>query len=118
MKKSMKAALLSAFVFPGAGHFFLKKYTTGLLLVAAAFASLYLLISEMLEWVLQITNKIQQGEVQLNVAAITDLVSKQTGTQAQLINIASTVLIVLWVIAILDSYRIGRIKDKNDVTGK
>ena len=32
MKKSMKAALLSAFVFPGAGHFFLKKHITGTVL--------------------------------------------------------------------------------------
>jgi len=114
----MKAALSSAFVFPGAGHFFLKKYMTGAVLAGTALASLYLLISETVDQVLQITDKIQHGEVPLNVAAITALVSKQTGNETQLINIASTVLIILWLIGIADSYRIGRRQDKSVLTGK
>ncbi len=118
MKKSTKAALLSAFVFPSAGHFFLKKHVTGAVLATATLASLYLLISETVDRVLQITDKIQHGEVQLNVAAITALVSKQTGSEIQIINIASTVLMILWLIGIADSYRIGRRQDKIDVTGK
>ena len=38
MKKSTKAALLSALICPGAGHIFLKKYIRAMLLVAATLA--------------------------------------------------------------------------------
>lgn len=118
MGKTMKAALLSALVFPGAGHFFLKKHITGTVLAGAALASLYLVISKMVERALQIAEKIQSGEVQLDVAAITELISKQpTGTDAQLLNIAWTVLILSWLIGIVDSYRVGRIQDDSGVAG-
>ena len=110
----MKAALLSAFVFPGVGHFLLKKYIPGAVLAGAAFAGLYFLIAKTLEKTIQITEKIQSGEVQLDVATITDLVSKQaTGTEAQLLNIAAAILFISWIIGIVDSYRVGRAQDKN-----
>ncbi|MBU1568202.1 MAG: hypothetical protein KJ630_21585 [Proteobacteria bacterium] len=116
MTRSIKAMLLSAFVFPGAGHFFLKRHICGLVLTSAAIASLYFLISGVAERALQITEKIQRGEVQLDVVAITELISTQpTGTEAQLFDIASAVLIITWLIGIVDSYRVGRIKGKEKV---
>lgn len=59
MKKPMKAALLSAFIFPGIGHFLLRKYMRGAVLAGAAFAGLYFLIARTVETALQITGKIQ-----------------------------------------------------------
>ena len=118
MNKSIKAALLSAFVFPGVGHFFLKKHIAGTVLAGSTLVSLYLVISNTAEKALQIFGKIQRSEVQLDIAAITELVSKQpTGTDAQLLNIASVVIIISWLIGIIDSYRVGRIQDKGDVAG-
>ena len=114
MNKPMKAALLSAFVFPGVGHFLLKKYIPGTVLAGTAFAGLYFLIAKTVERALQITEKIQSGEVQLDAATITELVSKQAiGTEAQLLNIAAAVLFISWLIGIVDSYRVGRAQDKN-----
>jgi hypothetical protein len=113
MNKSMKAALLSVFIFPGVGHFFLKKYISGTVLAAAAMTALYLIISRAVARTLQITEKIQRGDVQLDVAAITDLVSKPpSGTEGQLLNMATTMLIVVWLIGIVDSFRAGRRQDK------
>jgi hypothetical protein len=118
MSKAIKAALLSAFVFPGTGHFFLKKYTTGTLLAVAAFTSLYVVVSGIVEKALQIVEKIQLGEVQLDVAAIAELLSKQpTGSDAQLFSIAWTVFLISWFISIVDSYRIGCKQDKNYISG-
>ncbi len=111
MKKSTKAALLSAFVFPGVGHIFLKRYIPGAVLAVAAFMALYVLISNVVDKALQIADKIQRGEIQPDIAVITELVSKQpTGTEAQLINIATAILIISWLIGIADSYRVGRHK--------
>ncbi|HEB57239.1 MAG TPA: hypothetical protein ENI98_13260 [Gammaproteobacteria bacterium] len=117
MRKEIKAALLSAFVFPGAGHFFLKKYLMGTILATATFASLYFLVSETVKQALEITDKIQNGGIQLDVTAITELVSRQMNSEAQVINIASIILIVFWLIGILDSYRIGRTQSNDNTTG-
>ena len=110
----MKAALLSAFVFPGVGHFLLKKYLHGAALSGTAFAGLYYLIAKAVEKTLQVAEKIQSGEAQLDAATITELVSRQaTGTEAQLLNTAAAVLLISWLIGIVDSYRVGRAQDKN-----
>jgi len=114
VNKPMKAALLSAFVFPGVGHFFLKKYISGAILAGIAFAGLYFLIAKTVERALKIIEKIQSGEVQLDAATIMELASKQaTATEAQLLNIAAAVLIISWLIGIFDAYRVGRAQDKN-----
>ena len=114
VNKPAKAALLSAFVFPGIGHFLLKKYIPGAVLAGTAFAGLYFLVAKTVERALKITEKIQSGEVQLDVTTITELVSAQaTGNEAQLLNIAAAAFIISWLIGIVDSYRVGRTQDKN-----
>ncbi len=113
MSKSINAALLSAFIFPGAGHFYLKKRVAGYVLAGTAVVSAYLIISRAVEKALQITDKIQQGGVELDVAAIAELVSNQpVGTEAELLNIAWILLTVSWLSGIVDSYRLGRASDK------
>jgi len=113
MKKSTKAALLSALVIPGAGHFFLRKYITGTVLAVTALGSLCLIVARMIETAQQIADKILNGEVPLDVGAITELLSKPpAGTGAQLINIAWVVLIIAWLLGIVDSYRIGLGQDE------
>lgn len=109
MNKSMKAALLSALVFPGVGHLYLKKYLSGLALVTSASAALYFLLEAEVERALQIVEKIQRGEVQPNVDAIMESVTQQSsGSDSRMINIALLILFFLWLIAIVDSYMAGR----------
>ena len=114
MKKSTKAVLLSALVFPGTGHFLLKKYIPGVIIAGTAIFGLYVLIAGAVEKALQIAEKIQSGEVQPDVAAIAELVSKQpAGADAQLINIATAALVIAWLLGIIDSYRLGRLQDQD-----
>jgi hypothetical protein len=109
MNKPVKAALLSALVFPGAGHFFLKKYIPGGILAGTALVALYVLVSKAVARAVQITDKIQRGEVELDVAAITELVSNHPpGPEGQILSIATTALLVSWLVGIVDSYRVGR----------
>jgi len=113
MNKPVKAALLSAFIFPGAGHFFLKKHFIGAVLSGTAFVALYVVVTNSVERALQIAEKLQSGEVQLDVEAISELVSRQpTGAEAQSLSIAMVVLTVVWLAGITDSYRIGNAQDK------
>ena len=114
MKKSTNAALLSAFVFPGAGHIYLKKYIPGVILIGASLTGISYIIIKTVERALKIVEKIQNGDVPLDVTVITELVTKQsTGTESQLLNIAAAALIIFWIIGIIDSYRVGRVRDTN-----
>ena len=84
-----------------------------MVLIGASLAGISYVISKAVERSLQIVDKIQSGNVPLDVTAITELVSKQaTGAEAQLLNIATTVISICWLIGIIDSYRIGRGQDK------
>ena len=114
MKKPTKAALLSAFIFPGVGQVYLKKYTTGILLAGTSFAAMYYLIAKTIESALEISEKIQRGDLQLDIQAITALMSQQpSSTDTQALNFATAVLFICWLIGIVDAYRAGRAREKN-----
>ena len=118
MKKSTKAALLSAFVFPGAGHFYLKKYLFGTVLAGATFFSIYYLVVKITETAEQIVEQMQTSGVSLDVAGISDLASAQSaGNDSLLLNIASTAVLICWIIGIIDSYRAGSEQDKAQSKG-
>jgi len=59
MSKTTKAVLLSVFVFPGAGHFFLKKPIHGLILISISLVALVIVINDImskamtLQWILK-----------------------------------------------------------------
>lgn len=116
MNNAIKAALLSAFVFPGAGHVLLKRYITAAVIAGVAFTALYVLISNAVDKAMDIVDQIQRGEIQADVAVITELVAKQpTGSEAQLLNITTAILLIFWLIGVIDAYRIGRALDRTAV---
>lgn len=106
MKRSTKAVFLSGFVFPGIGHLYLKRYVRGILLSGGAAAAIYFIVSSAVNTALEVAEKIQSGGVPLDVAAITNLVSQQSPGSEQSLNIATIVLVALWLIGIVDSYRL------------
>jgi hypothetical protein len=115
MHRSSKAALLSAFVFPGAGHLYLKKAVPAAVLAIIAFAALYLLIASAMQRALQISASIQRGDVPLDIAAIAQLASQQAvGSDTQVLRMATTALLLAWLIGIIDAFRVGRAQDKHD----
>lgn len=115
MNKPTLATLLSIFVCPGAGHFLLKKYIAGAILAGSASVALYIVIAKTVETALFITNEIQRGEMPLDLPSITKLITQQTaGPDAQLLNIATAVLFIAWLIGIVDVYRVGRNFDNSD----
>ena len=117
MKKSTKAVLLSAFVLPGLGHVFLKRYLAGAVLAGAALMALYIYVSGAVEQALKITAMIERGELQPDAAVITEFVSQQpVGADARLINIATAVLIITWLIGLVDSYRVARLLENEAAT--
>ena len=119
MKKSLKAGLFSAFVFPGGGHLYLKKYIQAALLILVSVACVGVLLSVAMAKAQQISDKILAGEIPLDLARITAEISSQVGAGGtQNADIATYVLLICWLAGIIDSYRLGRIQDKVDDSGK
>ena len=115
MKQSNKAGLLSAFIYPGVGHFYLKKKITGSVLAAIATYSLFIVASNIMSRATEIADKIINGQVAPNITVIRQLISQpQSEAVAQQLSIATTALIIVWVIGIIDSYRLGSAKDVSD----
>lgn len=113
MTRSMKAALLSALVFPGTGHFYLKKPLVGAVLLGASLVSFYALTTTALDTAMQVADRIERGEVQPDAAAITGLLAQQTASnQGALAGAAPGVLLVCWLVGIADSWRAGRALDR------
>jgi len=115
MKKAIKAVLLSAFIFPGAGHLLLKRYISAAILAATAFTATYLLMAKVIESAILIVDKIQRGEVAADITTISELVSQQPLADGFLgTDLMSSILLITWLVAIIDCYRIGRSLKKRD----
>jgi len=113
MKPSTKALLLSALVFPGAGHYSLKKNLPSAIIASSALLCLYIILSKLIDKAQLIAQQIQAGEIALDVEAISaELHSHAFSGDIKQINIAFSVLIFVWLFSIVDSYRLGRKKDK------
>lgn len=109
MNRSTKAALLSALVFPGAGHFYLKKYLVGSILAAVFGTGLYYLSSTAFSSAVAISEKIQHSGAPLDLSAISELVSAQTaGVNDPLLRVLPYLLLICWLVGVIDSYRLGR----------
>lgn len=112
MKRSTKAALLSALVFPGVGHLYLKRYVIGILLSGGAASATYFIVSNAVSKAFEIAEKIQSESLSLDVNAIASLVSEQShDAVGSSMSIATIALIVFWIIGIVDSYRQGRVEE-------
>lgn len=114
MNKPLKAALLSAFVFPGIGHFSLKKPVTGVLLSGVAIICLYYLSISVMEVVDKLSAQIESGEIPMDVEIINEVVSqKLLESDTQNMNTPSLVLVICWLIGIVDPFRIGWLQRNN-----
>ena len=117
MSNALKAALLSALIFPGVGHLSLNKPVQGSLLVGIAGVCLCFLMTAAMEVVQQLSAKIQSGEVPLDVAAINQLVSQQlAANQGQSIDLVSWVLLICWVVGVID-WRRQKLSATPDLSG-
>ena len=114
MSRSIKVALLSGLVFPGIGHMVLKQYLRGWILMLAALAAMSAIVIVTTRRALAVIDSMASGEVPLDTGAISDLVSNSISSSDNFIaNISLLVLVVVWLIGIIDSYRLGAIQEKS-----
>ena len=109
MHKATKAALISAFIFPGCGHFYLKSKLRGAVFTLFSAGCLYVLITFAVDIANDISEKLLNGEIPLDVSRLMAEISSQlNGSAGDPANIASLLLLSCWVVAIVDSIILGR----------
>ncbi len=117
MNRSLKAALFSALLFPGSGHFLLRKHVRGALLAGISIVCLYLLVATAVEIAQQVSDEILSGQMPLDSARITEEVSRRTAETGSLgASLPTYLLLACWVAGIVDSWRVGRLQDKSDTS--
>jgi len=113
MKNATKAVLWSIFIFPGSGHFVIKKPVPGAIILALTSAALIVVVTKAVERALQIVAKVENGEIPLDPIVIAEQVSIQSlQADSQALSIAWYILIGIWLIAAIDAYRVGRKIDR------
>lgn len=109
MKKSTKAALLSALVCPGAGQFWLKKYYSGALFFISFIIGFAFIIQNVSQKTQYVMAKLQQGEITLTITAIEQAINNAPSslTMAALNNL-TTYLLLVWLTASCHAYWLGK----------
>jgi hypothetical protein len=112
MNNSSKGALLSGLVFPGLGQVFLKHYKRGIAMMLVVLAGFSIVVSEATEQALTILEKVEAQGGAIDMRTISDAATQASTTFGSLtVNCALSLMILCWVIAVVDAYRIGRKKD-------
>jgi hypothetical protein len=113
MKVSYKAALLSMFLFPGVGHFYLKRYWRGLVILFFITPGLgYIIWSSTVSALNRLDDamaKMQGGT--MNLKELSVVVGEKMPAADPYLDIVSYVVIFLWIFSIIDAYRIGKQSD-------
>lgn len=113
MQISYKAALLSAFVFPGAGQLYLKRHWRGLTIILTVFTGLVYIIRVAATAALRVLDdavvKMQNGTTDLQ--EISGVIASKTSSAGPFYNAVVYFIICLWIFAVIDAYIIGKQKD-------
>ncbi|TWX52441.1 hypothetical protein [Colwellia hornerae] len=112
MKTSTKAVLLSALVYPGIGQLVYHAYRRAMLFILIFSVTVYWYLKEVMTQYQPLIDKVKSGEVALNSQALSAEMSKNPIIlDPVLVNTLTYTLLICWLLAIVDAYRIGIKKD-------
>jgi len=119
MGQTIKAVLLSALVFPGAGHLAVKKPVRGLVLLGISLFCAYLILSTVFSISKELGGKIESGAIPYDPEQLTQLVTEKVSIgDYQYVSYAVIVFMMCWIFGVIDSFRWGRKLDKGSVSEK
>ena len=109
MKPSVKAVLLCAFVFPGAGYFTLKQPKRGIISIAIVCASLLTIAREIYQKAVIIAEQITDGTLPFDMLVIHQKANEALATlPTSMLTTLGIILASVWVFSIIDCYRLGK----------
>lgn len=106
MSRSLIAALLSAFVFPGAGQMYLRRRARACLYALPAAACAVYFVSQMLTRISPMVDQISSGAMAFDPAAIAAQLEQHGGSARM--DMALSIMVLCWVASIVDAWWCGR----------
>jgi uncharacterized membrane protein YhaH (DUF805 family) len=110
MKSFLTAALLSAFVFPGVGHLYLKQTRRGLVIFLLALGSVVFLIGSLALTAIRLLDRIaaDSGGASPELKRISELVVSQGVVATPWQSAVFYLLVGVWLFAIVDVIRLAK----------
>lgn len=107
MQPAIKAALLSAFVLPGLGQIYLKRYWRGIIIMLLVLSAIGVIIVSVTMSTLENLKKMQsQGTV--DMSALSNLTQITSTEHAAYYNVVLILAACCWLFSIIDAYVIGK----------
>lgn len=110
MNHAVRAAIASAFIFPGAGHFLLRHYVRGLIFAVPALFIVCMLFINLMQVASSLSAQINTGTVALDPFLLFNklhLALFESPYWAE----GKWVLLASWVLSIVSAYFVGRKRD-------
>lgn len=109
MNKSVKAALLSALIFPGVGQISLGHKKRGWLIIGFIAALFFFIISAIMKIAQEVINEMQKNGSAMDIDTISKTTSDLVGfSDNMFLNVLLILLIVTWLLSIFDAYRLNK----------
>lgn len=110
MNITLKAVLLSALVYPGAGHYILNKRITCAVLACTFTLPLLFLFSDIFQVAQSLADQIAVGRIPLDIIEIRHHIDVELENMTEGgFSYYMYGLGIIWLIGIIDSYRLGKV---------
>jgi len=106
MNRAVSAALISALVFPGAGHLYLRRGARACLFLLPTLAAAVVFLNDTMAQASAIAAQIMAGTISADPLAIAARLEQNGGST--LATVAVTVMVVCWIVATVDAWMLGR----------
>jgi hypothetical protein len=110
MSRSTTALLLSALVFPGAGHLYLKRRSRALLFIVPTVVAGGYFVLDAARRATDLADQIMSGALGTDPVAIAAKL-EQAGPTSGLVDLAMYVLLACWIGAAVDAWLLGRTQE-------
>jgi hypothetical protein len=109
MKVSSKALIYSLIVFPGSGYFIAKNKLRGGISLSISLICLAIFMIEAFHKAQTLAEKIIKGEIPYDIEVIRQQIPLVSGYFSnEFITVTTVVIVLTWIIATFDSFRIAR----------
>ena len=110
VKRSLKAVLLSGFVFPGLGQLYLKRYRRGITIIFLVLVGLAIIIGMTTISTLKILKEIQIRGGTVDMATVSAMAVASSSAQALLLHYKVCFLFIVgcWLFSIIDACKTGK----------
>ena len=109
MNNSIKAALLSALIFPGVGQISAGDKKRGWIIIGVNVMLLFLIIREVVQKAYTVIAEMQKNGNAMDLESVSIATSGLTGfSDNMFLNILLILLVISWLYSIFDAYRAGK----------